>query len=156
MHCIEGLLPFSLSPENAETVKSMEKYKCYHLSFPYKGEHSKHRVEKKKILELGLKVATGSDLCWLQSAEIWSRCNLGNTSGKDLPPTNLIFFFISIWTGSNNAINVFQSLPSLIETSKFDTWSLVRQGSFAFWPLVHEQQTACSWNWAASRSLSYS
>ena len=57
-------------------------------------------------------------------------------SGKDLPLTNLIFF-ISLWPEFNNAINVFQSLPSLTETSIFPRRSLVRQGSIASWPLVH-------------------
>ena len=70
---------------------------------------------------------------------------------KDLPPANLVFF-TGLWPGFNNAINVFRTLPSLIETSIFASWSLVRQGAFALWPLVYERQTASSWNRAAGWS----
>ena len=94
-----------------------------------------------------------------QRAGIWPHCILGNMSflwaGKTyLQPISC--FFRSLWPGFNNTLKVFQSLPSLIETFIIESWSLLRQGSFALWPLVHELQTASSWNRASGRSLSHS
>ena len=94
-----------------------------------------------------------------QRAGIWPHCILGNMSflwaGKTyLQPISC--FFISLWPGFNNTLKVFQSLPSLIETFIFESWSLLRQGSFALWPLVHELQTTSSWNLASGRTLSHS
>ena len=56
----------------------------------------------------------------IASWETWLFFFFEQETGKDLPQTNLIFFFISLWRPSfDNAINVFQSLPSLIETSLY-------------------------------------
>ena len=53
-------------------------------------------------------------------------------------------FFLSLRPGLNLAPTVVQPLSTFDETSTNADWSLVRQGSFALWPLVHEQQTASS------------
>ena len=83
-------------------------------------------------------------VCW----EIWMFFE------RKTPTSNQFdILLISLWPGLNNAVNVFQSLPSLIETSIFATWSLVRQGSFALRPLVNELQIVSSWNWAAGRRI---
>jgi len=84
-----------------------------------------------------------------QQVGIWRHCIPGNMSflwaGKTyLQPISCLF--ISLWLGFNNTLNVFQSLPSLIEIYIFESWSLLSQGSFALCPLVHELQTASSWN----------
>lgn len=94
-----------------------------------------------------------------QRAGIWPHCIQGNMTflwaGKTyFQPISC--FFRSLWPGFNNTLKVFQSLPSLIETFIFESWSLLRQGSFALWPLVHELQTTSSWNLASGWSLSHS
>ena len=102
-----------------------------------------------------------------QLAGIWPHCILGNLSVLWAAKTNLKpiwYFFYSLWPGFNNAINVFQSLPSLNETSIFvsllvEAWWDKGKGPVHLLrgPFSMDDELPCSsWNKASGRSLSHS
>ena len=69
-----------------------------------------------------------------QRVGIWPHCILGTISflwAGNIYLQPISCFFISLWPGFNNTLEVFQSLLSLIETLTFESWNLLRQGSFA-------------------------